>query len=197
MLHGALSYLMQDSGGQVLATHSISAGLDYPGVGPEHSALRDSGRVEYVSATDSEALAAFHELCLLEGIIPALESSHALHVAARLAHGAACRRGGARLPQRPWGQGCRHRARVRSRMSIRPPETRFTTAFATQSARSAAGAHPIFHRRVSPARQPRCAVDSARSAPDASPPRSAFRSAIRSLTGPPSSAPARSPWATG
>jgi tryptophan synthase beta chain len=87
VLHGALSYLMQDAGGQVLATHSISAGLDYPGVGPEHSALRDSGRVEYVSATDSEALAAFHELCLLEGIIPALESSHALHVAARLAHG--------------------------------------------------------------------------------------------------------------
>ena len=67
--------------GQVLATHSISAGLDYPGVGPEHSALRDSGRVEYLAATDAEALAAFHELCLLEGIIPALESSHALHVA--------------------------------------------------------------------------------------------------------------------
>ena len=87
VLHGALSYLMQDAAGQVLATHSISAGLDYPGVGPEHSALRDSGRVEYVSATDSEALAAFHELCLLEGIIPALESSHALHVAGRVALG--------------------------------------------------------------------------------------------------------------
>ena len=76
---------MQDSAGQVLATHSISAGLDYPGVGPEHSALRDSGRVEYLAATDSDALAAFHDLCRLEGIIPALESSHALHVAARLA----------------------------------------------------------------------------------------------------------------
>ncbi|MFI5039549.1 MAG: tryptophan synthase subunit beta, partial [Solirubrobacterales bacterium] len=63
----------------------ISAGLDYPGVGPEHSALRDSGRVEYRAATDTDALAAFHELCLLEGIIPALESSHALHVAAALA----------------------------------------------------------------------------------------------------------------
>jgi tryptophan synthase beta chain len=87
VLHGSLSYLMQDAGGQVLATHSISAGLDYPGVGPEHSALRDSGRVEYLAATDSEALAAFHELCLLEGIIPALESSHAVHVATRLAHG--------------------------------------------------------------------------------------------------------------
>ena len=78
---------MQDAGGQVLATHSISAGLDYPGVGPEHSALRDSGRVEYLAATDSEALAAFHELCLLEGIIPALESSHAVHAASRLAQG--------------------------------------------------------------------------------------------------------------
>jgi tryptophan synthase beta chain len=76
---------MQDAAGQVLATHSISAGLDYPGVGPEHSALRDSGRVGYLTATDAEALAAFHQLCLLEGIIPALESSHALHVAATLA----------------------------------------------------------------------------------------------------------------
>jgi tryptophan synthase beta chain len=85
VLHGSRSYLMQDSAGQVLATHSISAGLDYPGVGPEHSALRDSGRVEYLAATDSDALAAFHDLCRLEGIIPALESSHALHVAARLA----------------------------------------------------------------------------------------------------------------
>jgi tryptophan synthase beta chain len=85
VLHGSLSYLMQDPDGQVMATHSISAGLDYPGVGPEHSALRDSGRVEYRAATDSDALAAFHELCLLEGIIPALESSHAVHVAAQIA----------------------------------------------------------------------------------------------------------------
>jgi tryptophan synthase beta chain len=85
VLHGSRSYLMQDGDGQVLATHSISAGLDYPGVGPEHSALRDSGRVVYVAATDTEALAAFHDLCHLEGIIPALESSHALHVAARIA----------------------------------------------------------------------------------------------------------------
>jgi tryptophan synthase beta chain len=85
VLHGSLSYLMQDAGGQVLATHSISAGLDYPGVGPEHSALRDSGRVEYLAASDTDALAAFHQLCTLEGIIPALESSHALHVAAALA----------------------------------------------------------------------------------------------------------------
>jgi tryptophan synthase beta chain len=85
VLHGSLSYLMQDPEGQVLATHSISAGLDYPGVGPEHSALRDSGRVRYHAATDTEALAAFHELCLLEGIIPALESSHAVHIAANVA----------------------------------------------------------------------------------------------------------------
>lgn len=85
VLHGSLSYLMQDAAGQVLATHSISAGLDYPGVGPEHSALRDSGRVGYLTATDADALAAFHQLCLLEGIIPALESSHALHVAASIA----------------------------------------------------------------------------------------------------------------
>jgi tryptophan synthase beta chain len=85
VLHGSLSYLMQDTGGHVLATHSISAGLDYPGVGPEHSALRDSGRVVYRAATDTEALAAFHELCLLEGIIPALESSHAVHIAAEVA----------------------------------------------------------------------------------------------------------------
>jgi tryptophan synthase beta chain len=76
---------MQDESGQVLPTHSISAGLDYPGVGPEHSALRDSGRVRYVAATDAEALSAFHRLCRLEGIIPALESAHAVHVASELA----------------------------------------------------------------------------------------------------------------
>jgi tryptophan synthase beta chain len=81
VLHGSHSYLMQDEHGQVLTPHSISAGLDYPGVGPEHSALRDSGRVGYVSATDDDALAAFHRLCRLEGIMPALESSHALHAA--------------------------------------------------------------------------------------------------------------------
>ncbi|MFN2582717.1 MAG: tryptophan synthase subunit beta [Candidatus Dormibacteria bacterium] len=85
VLHGSRSYLMQDGDGQVSATHSISAGLDYPGVGPEHSALRDSGRVRYVSATDDDALAAFHRLTRLEGIIPALESAHAVHAAAELA----------------------------------------------------------------------------------------------------------------
>ena len=78
VLHGSLSYLLQDSDGQVSPAHSISAGLDYPGVGPEHSYLRDSGRVTYQTATDSEALDAFQALCRLEGIIPALETAHAL-----------------------------------------------------------------------------------------------------------------------
>jgi tryptophan synthase beta chain len=85
VLHGSYSYLMQDEDGQVLATHSVSAGLDYPGVGPEHSFLRDTDRAEYRSCTDDEALAAFHLLCRLEGILPALESSHALSVAGRIA----------------------------------------------------------------------------------------------------------------
>ncbi len=85
VLHGAYSYLLQDPDGQVRETHSISAGLDYPGVGPEHSALRDTERARYVPCTDAEALAAFHRLCRLEGIIPALESSHAVAVAERRA----------------------------------------------------------------------------------------------------------------
>jgi tryptophan synthase beta chain len=78
VLHGSLSYLLQDADGQVAPAHSISAGLDYPGVGPEHSYLRDSGRVLYETATDAEALEAFQDLCRLEGIIPALETAHAL-----------------------------------------------------------------------------------------------------------------------
>jgi tryptophan synthase beta chain len=78
VLHGSFSYLLQDADGQVLETHSISAGLDYPGVGPEHSQLHDSGRVTYEAITDAEALDAFHVTTLLEGIIPALESSHAV-----------------------------------------------------------------------------------------------------------------------
>jgi tryptophan synthase beta chain len=78
VLHGSLSYLLQDAEGQVAPAHSVSAGLDYPGVGPEHSYLRDTGRVRYESATDAEALEAFQELCRLEGIIPALEPAHAL-----------------------------------------------------------------------------------------------------------------------
>jgi tryptophan synthase beta chain len=85
VLHGNRTYLLQDANGQILETHSISAGLDYPGVGPEHAWLKDSGRAEYVTVTDDEALAAFHDLCRFEGIIPALESSHALAHAAKLA----------------------------------------------------------------------------------------------------------------
>jgi len=78
ILHGALSYLLQDADGQVAATHSISAGLDYPGVGPEHAYLRDSGLASYVSATDREALAGFQALARTEGILPALEPSHVI-----------------------------------------------------------------------------------------------------------------------
>ncbi len=78
VLHGAMSYLLQDEDGQVIEAHSISAGLDYPGVGPEHSYLKDMGRAEYYSVTDAEALAAFQRLSQLEGIIPALETSHAI-----------------------------------------------------------------------------------------------------------------------
>jgi len=85
VLHGNRTYLLQDDDGQIIETHSISAGLDYPGVGPEHAWLKDSGRAEYVAATDQEALNAFHTLCRFEGIMPALESSHALAHAIKIA----------------------------------------------------------------------------------------------------------------
>lgn len=85
VLHGNRTYLMEDENGQIMPTHSVSAGLDYPGVGPEHSWLKDMKRVEYVASNDDEALAAFRELTLVEGIMPALESSHALAYAKRLA----------------------------------------------------------------------------------------------------------------
>lgn len=85
VLHGNRTYLLQDANGQIIETHSISAGLDYPGVGPEHAYLKDIGRAEYVGITDSEALAAFHRLCRTEGIIPALESSHAVAHAMKIA----------------------------------------------------------------------------------------------------------------
>ena len=85
VLHGNRTYLMEDDNGQIIETHSISAGLDYPGVGPEHAWLKDIGRVSYESVTDDEALAAFHELTRVEGIIPALESSHAIAYATKLA----------------------------------------------------------------------------------------------------------------
>ena len=85
VLHGTMSYVLQDERGQVASTHSISAGLDYPSIGPEHAYLHDTGRVEYVSASDSEALEAFGLLSKLEGIIPALESAHAVAYALRVA----------------------------------------------------------------------------------------------------------------
>jgi tryptophan synthase beta chain len=85
VLHGNRTYLLQDENGQIIETHSVSAGLDYPGVGPEHAWLKDLGRAQYVSVTDDEALQAFHDCCHIEGIIPALESSHALAYAAKLA----------------------------------------------------------------------------------------------------------------
>jgi tryptophan synthase beta chain len=85
VLHGNRTYLLQDKNGQIIETHSISAGLDYPGVGPEHAWLKDSGRAEYVAVTDEEAVRAFNDLCRLEGIIPALESAHALAYAAKMA----------------------------------------------------------------------------------------------------------------
>jgi tryptophan synthase beta chain len=92
VLHGSLSYLLQDADGQVAPAHSVSAGLDYPGVGPEHSFLKDSGRARYESVTDAEALEAFHRLSTLEGIIPALESAHA--IAWVLREGSAYAKGG-------------------------------------------------------------------------------------------------------
>jgi tryptophan synthase beta chain len=85
VLHGNRTYLLQDDNGQIIETHSVSAGLDYPGVGPEHAYLHDIGRAEYVSVTDDEALKAFHHLCRTEGIIPALESSHAVAHAMKIA----------------------------------------------------------------------------------------------------------------
>jgi tryptophan synthase beta chain len=85
VLHGNRTYLLQDANGQITETHSVSAGLDYPGVGPEHAWLKDKGRAEYVAVTDDEALAAFHALCRMEGIIPALESAHAVAQAMKMA----------------------------------------------------------------------------------------------------------------
>jgi tryptophan synthase beta chain len=85
VLHGNRTYLLQDENGQIIETHSVSAGLDYPGVGPEHAWLKDSGRADYVAVTDTQALQAFHDCCRIEGIIPALESAHALSYAAELA----------------------------------------------------------------------------------------------------------------
>ena len=85
MLHGSMSYLLKDDEGQIMETHSISAGLDYPGVGPEHSWLKDTSRAEYVSVSDTQALEGFQLLCRTEGIIPALEPAHAIYHVSQLA----------------------------------------------------------------------------------------------------------------
>jgi tryptophan synthase beta chain len=85
VLHGNRTYLLQDANGQIVETHSVSAGLDYPGVGPEHAWLKDAGRAEYVAVTDADALEAFQALCRNEGIIPALESAHAVAHAMKIA----------------------------------------------------------------------------------------------------------------
>ncbi|MFL2544393.1 MAG: tryptophan synthase subunit beta [Longimicrobiales bacterium] len=95
VLHGAMSYLLQDADGQVSPAHSVSAGLDYPGVGPEHAYLKDSGRAQYVSVTNDEALKAFHDLAQQEGIIPALESAHAIAYLSKIAR--ECKNSGALL----------------------------------------------------------------------------------------------------
>ncbi len=87
VLHGSSMYLLQDQDGQVMGTHSVSAGLDYPGVGPEHSYLKETGRAQYTSVTDTEALEAFELLCRTEGIIPALETAHAISEAVKVARG--------------------------------------------------------------------------------------------------------------
>jgi tryptophan synthase beta chain len=87
VLHGNRTYLLQDEDGQITEAHSISAGLDYPGIGPEHAWLHDIGRVRYVGVTDDEALTSFRRLCRLEGIIPALESAHALAAAEKIVPG--------------------------------------------------------------------------------------------------------------
>ena len=117
VLHGNRTYLLQDADGQIIEGHSISAGLDYPGIGPEHAWLHDVGRVEYVSVTDAEALEAFRLACVTEGIIPALEPAHALAHVAKIAPGAAARSPAGDEHVRPRRQGHLHgggRARGRA-----------------------------------------------------------------------------------
>jgi hypothetical protein len=121
VLHGNRTYLLQDENGQIIETHSVSAGLDYPGVGPEHAYLKDIGRAEYVAVTDDEALAAFHRLCRTEGIIPALESSHAVAYAMQAGADDAARPAPAGQPLGPRRQGHRHRRRPVGRRVLLPP----------------------------------------------------------------------------
>ena len=120
VLHGNHTYVLCDDDGQITETHSISAGLDYPGVGPEHAFLKDTGRAEYVGVTDDEALAAFHLLARTEGILPALESSHAVAQAIKLARELPEGRARAVQPVRPRRQGRAHHRRARG-LALYPP----------------------------------------------------------------------------
>ena len=121
MLHGNRTYVLCDDDGQIIETHSISAGLDYPGVGPEHAFLKDSGRAEYVGVTDDEALAAFHQLARTEGILAALESSHAIAQAMKLARETAegCDRAVQPVRSRRQGRAYDRRARGMAAVILR------------------------------------------------------------------------------
>ena len=158
VLHGNRTYLLQDENGQIIETHSISAGLDYPGVGPEHAWLKDSGRAEYVSITDDEALAAFHALCRIEGIIPALEIGARARVRGEARGDAAAGPHPARQPLRPRRQGHEHRRRALGPQVLLParmrPGARGTRERQShrRHLRGAArrrphGADPVRHRR--------------------------------------------------
>ncbi len=159
VLHGNRTYLMQDANGQIIETHSISAGLDYPGVGPEHAWLKDTGRAQYVAVTDDEALAAFHRLCLTEGIIPALESSHAVAQAMKMAPTLPADR---ILLVNLSGRGDKDMATVAERSGLqffcRPLATRRTADVAHRchvrppGGKGPQGVDPLRHRRRSAAR---------------------------------------------
>ena len=162
VLHGNRTYILQDDDGQITETHSVSAGLDYPGVGPEHAWLKDIGRAEYVGITDKEALEAFHYLCRTEGIIPALESSHAIAYAMKLADDHEARPDDPGQPLRPRRQGHRHGGRPGRRGLLRPPVharpagqgRQVMSRIACQPSNRAArrrrpqGADPLRHRRL-------------------------------------------------
>jgi cysteine synthase len=189
VLHGNRTYLLQDDDGQVIETHSVSAGLDYPGVGPEHAHLADIGRASYVTVDDDEALEAFHRLCRTEGIIPALESSHAVAHAMRLAPTLGADRHLLVNLSGPRRQGHRHRHRPPGR-GERP--ARVSRIDRTFSALRAEAAPPSFPTSAPATRRgaarPTCCTPSCAAAPTSS--SSAFRSAIRWPTGPSSSGPA-------
>ena len=129
VLHGMRTYVLQDDEGQTLDTHSISAGLDYPGVGPEHAWLKDTGRAEYRSVSDAEAMAGFAALCKTEGIIPALESSHAVAGAMRARPRARPGRADPGEPVRPRRQGRGHRVRLLRRVRDEHRMSTVSTAF--------------------------------------------------------------------